>query len=89
MVELLPYFELEAAKAWEHYAAGMVRSMHFIADAQGVVFLWEAPDVETVNDAIGGLPMVQGGFLEVEVISLKNYTGFDQLFARDDQKGGQ
>ena len=81
--DLLPCFEREAAKAWEHYAAGMLRTMHFIADAQGAVFLWEAPDVETVNDAINGLPMMIGGFLDVEVIPLSNYTGFDQLFGKD------
>jgi len=81
MEELLPHFKPEAAKAWQHYAADMIRTMHFIADARGVVFLWEAASIEAVNEAIAELPMKQAGLLNVEVIPLKAYTGFDQLFA--------
>lgn len=87
--DLLPWFEPEAAKAWEYCAADMIRTIHFIANASGVVFLWEAPDVEIVRDAVDQLPMMQGGFLDLEVIPLKNYTGFDQLFANNENREGQ
>ena len=80
IADLVPYFEAEATRAWELYASGTVRAMHSIADAQGVVFLWEAPDVEAVSGAVSALPMMQAGFLDVDVIPLRNYTGFDQLF---------
>ncbi len=79
---LLPYFKTEAAKVWEYYAADMLRSMNFIADGRGVVFLWEAPSIETVNEAINALPMMQAGLLNAEIIPLKAWTGFEQLFEK-------
>lgn len=80
--KLTPYFKPEAAKVWEYYAAGLIRSMNFMADRNGVVFLWEAADIEQVNEAIAALPMSQSGLLNVEVIPLKNWTGFEQLFEK-------
>lgn len=37
--KILPFVKPEAAKSWEYYAADMIRSMHYIADMSGVVFL--------------------------------------------------
>lgn len=80
--KILPFVKPEAAKSWEYYAADMIRSMYYIADMSGVVFLWEAPSLEAVNEAIAQLPMKQAGVLQFKVISLKPYTGIDELFAK-------
>lgn len=79
--EVLPFVKPEAAKSWEYYAADMIRTMYYIADMSGVVFLWEAPNLEVINEAIAQLPMKQAGVLEFEVLPLKPYTGIGELFA--------
>jgi hypothetical protein len=48
----------------------------------GVVFLWEAPSLEVVNEAIAKLPMKQNNLLNFEVIPLAPYTGIEALFAK-------
>lgn len=80
--QVLPFVKPEAAKSWEYYASGLIRTMHYIADMSGVVFLWEAPSLESVNEAIAQLPMKQAGVLQFKVIPLKPYTGVEELFAQ-------
>jgi Muconolactone delta-isomerase len=80
--KILPYVKPEAAKSWEFYAAGMLRSMHYIADMSGVVFIWEAESLEAVNAAIDQLPMKRDNILDFTVLPLMPYTGLSDLFAK-------
>jgi hypothetical protein len=82
MEQILPYIKPEAAKTWEFYSSGLIRSMSYIADMSGVIFLWEAPSLEAVNEAIAQLPMKKDGILNFEVIPLAQYTGIQELFAK-------
>jgi hypothetical protein len=47
--QILSLVKPEAAKTWEYYASGLVRSIHYIADASGVVHLWESPSLEALG----------------------------------------
>lgn len=80
--QIFPYLKPEAAKSWELYASGAIRSMYYIADKSGVVFLWEASSLEAVNEAIAQLPMKQDKILNFEVLPLAPYTGIEELFAK-------
>ncbi len=82
MEKVLPLVKPEAAKIWEYYAADQIRAVYYIADMSGAVALWEAASLEEVHAAAKQLPMVQAGVLQLEFISLKPYTGTEQLFAQ-------
>ncbi|MBD2102569.1 muconolactone Delta-isomerase family protein [Leptolyngbya sp. FACHB-261] len=78
---ILPLIKPEAAKSWEYYAAGQIRSMYYIADMSGAVFIWEAPSLEAMNELIAQMPMHQTGAFQFEILPLKPYTGIESLFA--------
>jgi muconolactone delta-isomerase len=80
--QVLPVVKPEAAKVWELYASGFLRSIHYIADKSGAVLLCEANTVEEINAMIAQLPMAQAGVMQFEVIPLLPYTGTAELFAQ-------
>ena len=83
--QVLPLVKPESAKIWEYYAADRVRSVYYFADMSGAVMLYEAANLADAQAAIVQLPMGKAGVLTFEIISLKPYTGFEQLFT--DHKG--
>jgi hypothetical protein len=73
----------ESAKIWEYYAADRVRSVYYFADMGGAVLLYEAASLAEAQTAVDQLPMGRAGVLTFEIIPLKPYTGFEQLFAKE------
>ena len=82
--QVMPLVKPESAKIWEYYAADRVRSIYYFADMGGAVLLYEATSLAEAQAAIDQLPMGQAGVLTFEIIPLKPYTGFQQLFAQDE-----
>lgn len=82
MEKVMPLVPAEAAKVWEKYAAGMVRSIYYIADMSGAVLMLEAASLEEAQAAVAKFPMVEAGVLNPEVVPLKPYTGLEALFAK-------
>lgn len=80
LVELLG--EAEARRVWELYVGGVVRRVWCRGDRAGAVLLLECTTGAEARDAVGSLPMVEAGLLEVEVIPLEAYDGLASLFAR-------
>lgn len=80
--QVMPYVSAEAAEVWNAYAADMLRTIHYIADLSGAVLLWEAPNLEAVEEALPKFPMIARGLLKCEVIGLKPYVGIASLFAQ-------
>lgn len=72
----------EALRAWELYAAGLIRSLHSRTDVRGVIGMLEGVDLAEVTKAIESLPLVKAGVLKTEIIALKPYVGFERLFAK-------
>lgn len=81
--QISPLLKLEAAKVWEYYASGLVRTIHYIADMSGAVLLFEAPNVEVVNLALAEFPMAKAGILQFELLPLKPYVGIGELFSNN------
>ena len=79
--QISPLLKLEAAKVWEYYASGLVRTIHYIADMSGAVLLFEAPNDELVNQALAEFPMAKAGILQFELLPLKPYLGIGELFS--------
>jgi uncharacterized protein YciI len=79
--QLLPLVKPEAAKIWEYYAADHLRSVYYFADMSGAVLIYDAANLAEAEAAAAALPMAKAGVLQFEIIPLKPYLGFEQLFA--------
>lgn len=79
---LVPLGKEEALKAWEFYAAGLLRWVASRTDKRGIVAIFEAGDTEEVRKAVESMPMVKAGFIAAELIPLAPYVGFERLFAK-------
>lgn len=71
----------EAAAVWQHYVNDQIRSIHYRDDQPGVVILLEMSDSNAATELVKTFPMVQQGVLEFEIIPLKPFSAFEQLFA--------
>ncbi len=80
MEQVKPHIKGEAAKLWEFYSSGQIRTIYSRTDKPGVVAMLEAADLDAAKRAVESLPMVQSKLLHVEVIPLKPYTVFEQAF---------
>jgi hypothetical protein len=79
--DLTPLYKPEAAKVWEMFAAGVLRSIHLIKGPAGAVLLFEARDEKEVEGHVAELPLVAAGAVTVEVLPLVPFTGWALLFA--------
>ena len=75
-----PHLEAEARAVWELMQAGVIREIHFRQDRSEAVILMEAGSTQQAKEALAGLPLVQAGLIEFEVIGLQPYPGFARLF---------
>lgn len=75
-----PYLAFEALRLWELYQAGVVRELYFRQDRPEAVLILECDEVETANNVLKTLPLVNAGLITFELIPLKPYPGFAKLF---------
>jgi hypothetical protein len=77
-----PYVGVEARRVWELYETDRVREIYLRADRRpGVVLVLESDDLAEAEQLVAALPMVEAGLLDFEVIPLRPYMGFRELFA--------
>jgi muconolactone delta-isomerase len=75
--EFAPFLEAESQRVRALYAEGTLRQIWQRGDMPGACILFEAASEEEVRMAIGSLPLMQAGMLELLwVIPLKPYRGF-------------
>jgi muconolactone delta-isomerase len=79
--KFLPLLKPEAAKTWEFLKQGQIRQTWYLTSEKGVVFLWEAESVETVEQALHEYPMHQADLLDVQLLPLGPYTALEGLFS--------
>ncbi len=78
---IAPYVGEEARTIWERYETDQVREFYLRADHHpGVVLVFECEDMTEAERLVATLPMVEAGLLDFEVIPLRPYMGFIQLF---------
>jgi len=78
---IYPYVGEQARHVWEQYETDQVREFYLRADHQpGVVFVLECEDVTEAERLVADLPISKAELLNFEVIPLRPYMGFRQLF---------
>ena len=79
---IAPYVGEEARSVWENYETGQVREFYLRADHQpGVVLVLECDDVTEAERLVAALPIVEANLLDFEVIPLRPYIEFGELFS--------
>ena len=78
---VLNHVKAEAESVWTLYAADKVRSFHYLADKSGAVMMLNVRDLAEAEAIADELPLVQAGFLDVQLLALKPYTGIESLFS--------
>jgi len=78
--QFAPHLKAEAARIWELYQSGELREIYFRGDRSEAVLILECVDVESTNELLETLPLVQAGLIAFEVIPLVPYPGFQRLF---------
>ncbi len=70
----------EARKVWDLQQAEFIREAHFRRDRNSAVLILEADSEKAAAERLAGLPFVREGLIEFELIPLRPYPGFAQLF---------
>jgi hypothetical protein len=77
------HLQAEAARVWELYQAGIFREIYFRQDCSEAVLMLEWADMSEAETVLHTLPLVKAGLITFELIPLKPYPGFAQLFAAE------
>ena len=78
--QFFPYLKAEAKKVWQLYQSELIRELYFRQDQSTAVLVLECDDLRAARAALDGLPLVQAGLIEFELIALMPYPGFARLF---------
>jgi hypothetical protein len=76
------YARAEAACAWTLHQQGFIRELYFRTDRREAVLVLEAESLEAACRGLAGLPLVEQGLIDFELIPLVAYPGFARLFER-------
>lgn len=82
-----PYLEAEAAQVYTLYQAEVIRELYFHATQHTAILILECPDVETAQQRLSSLPLVQAGLICFDLIPLAPYPGFARLFRTETLAG--
>jgi hypothetical protein len=78
---IAPYVGEQARSVWERYEIDQVREFYLRADHQpGAVLILECDDVTEAERLVATLPMAEAGLLDFELIPLRPFMGFRELF---------
>ncbi len=73
----------EVRYAWEGMKHGIVRAVHYVTTGDGGVLELEAASPEEVRAFVDALPLVAAGALNVEILNLAPYAGFELLMTSE------
>jgi hypothetical protein len=78
---IAPYVGEQARYVWERYESDLVREFYLRADHRpGVVLVLECADVTEAERFVAEHPMARAELLDFEIIPLRPYMGFRELF---------
>jgi hypothetical protein len=66
---------------WEMYTSSLIREMYFRTDTIGAVFILEADNVSTAEQAFNALPMVKQSLITAQFIPLAPFTNLQFAFS--------
>ena len=70
----------EARAVGDLQQGNVLREIYFRADRPDAVLVLEVPDVAAARAAADRLPMVAAGMIDFDLIPLRPYPGFTELF---------
>jgi hypothetical protein len=78
---IAPYVGEQARSVWERYQSDQVREFYLRADHRpGIVLVLECDDVAEAERLVAALPISEADLLDFEIIPLRPYMGFRELF---------
>ncbi len=79
--DIAPYVGEQARSVWESYEVDQVREFYLRADHRpGAVLVLECDEVTEAERLVADLPMAKAGLVDFELIPLRPFMGFRQLF---------
>ncbi|MGD0107496.1 MAG: hypothetical protein ABSC06_26175 [Rhodopila sp.] len=75
-----PHMIAEVKSVWDGYASGSLREIYFSPTPLVITLIYELPDIAAVHSALDGLPMIEAGLLERNVVQLGPFLQFHTLF---------
>lgn len=75
-----PLVVAEEQALWPMYREGLVRDMHFQPEPLTVALTFEAAGKPEAEAALGRLPMIQAGLLDVRLVALGPWLPVEALF---------
>jgi hypothetical protein len=74
-----PLRRSEAAAVWRLLSSGVLRSINFTS-GPGAALEFEVEGETALRDYVDQLPMVSAGLVDVQILTLKPFTGLEALF---------
>ena len=79
--DIAPYVGEQSRSVWERYEVDQVREFYLRADHQpGAVLVLECDDVREAERLVATLPMAEAGLIDFDLIPLRPFMGFRELF---------
>jgi len=74
-------YRVEAACVWDLQKRGIIRDIWFTAVGNHAVIMLECASATEARQHLAMLPLVHAGVIEFTVHELRQYDGFERLFA--------
>lgn len=71
----------ELKASWKLFEQDVLREAYGTDIPGRVVFIFEASDITVAQAALNGLPLVQAGCFDVQLIELRPFANWSRLFA--------
>ncbi len=68
----------EAGKVLDYFESGIIENIYFNDNHDAVIIL-NSENKEMASDYLNTLPLVSGGFISFDIMTLHPYTGFSRL----------
>lgn len=78
--DISPHKVAEIKAVWRAYLAGTLREFYFSPAPPTVTLIYEVPDATALERELNGLPLVEFGLLDYQVIQLGPFLQFQALF---------
>lgn len=71
----------ELKSSWKLFEQDVLREAYGTDNPGRVVFIMEASEITAAQAALNGLPLVQAGCFDVQLIELRPFTNWSRLFS--------
>lgn len=78
--EIVPHMVDEIKAVWADYSEGLIREFYFSPSPPIVTLVYEVPNETMLHAKLDGLPMIEEGLLDRQVVMLGPFTQLQALF---------